>query len=402
MKMLKINIIGLGYVGLPTFLLLSSKKFEVTGYDIDDKKIQNIKKFKSSKFETQIKKLIAKLLIKKKLKIKNKITPSDVYIICVPTPIKKIGNLIKPDLQPINGSINQINKFIKTNDTVIIESTIPIGTTNLIRNKLMKNKPNDFKINIAYSPERVLPGKVIKELIHNDRIIGIDTNKTKFLVKKIYNSFVKGNIKFTNIKTAEMVKLAENSFRDLNIAFANEISVIAKKNKINVNEVIKIANYHPRVNIHSSGIGVGGHCIPVDPWFLIFQNPKDTKLLETSRKINDYKPNIITKDILKNILNFKKQYNFKPTISLFGFTYKADVNDFRNSPSIKIYKKLLSKKIKPLIVDPYINSEVELKSTKIKEAIKKSDLIFILVRHKVFLKHLKKTPKNKKIIDYTS
>ena len=281
---------------MPTLLLFNNKKFNLIGVDNNYKVLKSIKQPNNLQLEKSIKKLLVSKIKNKSFELSTKIKKSDIYIICVPTPHKIIKKIGKPDLRILFSVIKKIKKIIKNNDIIIIESTIPVGTINLINNILQYKK--NIKINIGYCPERVLPGNILKELIYNNRIVGGINLESAKHIKEIYKSFSKGEINITDSKTAEMSKLIENAYRDVNIAFSNEISMIAKRKNVNINNVIKLANKHPRVNILKPGIGVGGHCIPVDPWFLIYDNIKETKLLQLSRKINDDTPDLIVKDIL--------------------------------------------------------------------------------------------------------
>ena len=398
-----ICVIGLGYIGLPTLLLFSKQNFNTLGIDINKKLISNIIDYKNYSTEKNIKKLLSEIIKKKNFTLSNnyKLAKNySTYIICVPTPILRNKNRIKPDLSHLMKVIHELKKIIKKNDTVIIESTVPVGTTDKVKEILLNNKFNETDINIAYCPERVLPGNILAELKSNDRIIGGINSKSNSIINKLYKSFVNGNIYLTNPKTAEMIKLSENSFRDVNIAFANEISLICSKYEIDVREVIKLANKHPRVNILDSGIGVGGHCIPVDPWFLI-DNKKNTKLLKTARNVNNDKTLFIIREIKKNIIKYKKKFKKIPSISLLGLTYKKDVNDIRNSPSLKIFNNLYKEYQKIYLVDPFIKTYKNHSIYSANFAIKNSQIIIILINHSVFKKLLTKNNlKNKIIIDY--
>ncbi len=404
MKINKISILGLGYIGLPLAVILADKSCKVYGFDKDKKVLEDIKNSKIKIGEKDLFNKFKSKKVKKNFQISNKITKSDVYILAVPTPFNK--KILKPDISAVKTAINKIIHILEAGNLIIIESTCPVGTTEIIK-KIIYKKRSDLKkdsIHISYCPERILPGNTLKELISNDRIIGgIDPESSKH-AKKVYKKFVKGSLNLTNSKTAEMCKLVENSYRDVNIAYANELSIICEKLKIDVWNLIKLANLHPRVNILNPGPGVGGHCIAVDPWFLISQNLKLTKLIKSARNVNDYK----IKWVIQQIKNKIKKKNFKKnklyTLSFFGLTYKADSNDIRESPSFKIVKHFLNnKKLKVIVCEPNLNSN-EFKSLKINnfnidETIRMSNLSIILVNHKQFKKSNFKSLAEDKLLD---
>ena len=337
MKINKISILGLGYIGLPLAVILADKSCKIYGFDKDQKVLENIKKLKIKIKEKDLLKKFKSQKVQKNFKASNKIIKSDVYILAVPTPFNK--KVLKPDISAVKSAIYKIIHLLDAGNLIIIESTCPVGTTEIIK-KIIYKKRNDLKkdsINISYCPERILPGNTLKELISNDRIIGgIDLKSSKH-AEKVYKKFVKGSLNLTNSKTAEMCKLVENTYRDINIAYANELSIICEKLKIDVWNLIKLANLHPRVNILNPGPGVGGHCIAVDPWFLISRNPKISKLTLAARKVNDYKINWVINQIKRKIKEInlpKKNKNIK--IGFFGATYKANSEDLRESPSLRI------------------------------------------------------------------
>ena len=272
-------VIGLGYIGLPTAALLASKGYSVSGVDTNNSIVKNVNKGKIHIIEADLDKFVKSAISKKKLKAFKEIQPSDIYMICVPTPFKKIGKIPEPNIDYVISATKNIAPFIKSGNLIILESTSPVGTTDKIKQTLIECGVELEGVHIAYCPERVLPGKIMSELVENDRIIGGITPISTKEVSKFYKIFVNGNIFETDAKTAEMCKLVENSFRDLNIAFANEISMICDKLSINVWDLIKLANRHPRVNILKPSTGVGGHCISVDPWFIIYKDIKNTKLI---------------------------------------------------------------------------------------------------------------------------
>jgi len=401
MKINKISILGLGYIGLPLAIILADKSCKIYGFDKDQKVIDNIKKLKIKIKEKDLLKKFKSKKVQKNFQISRQIIKSDVYILAVPTPFNK--KVLKPDISKVKSAIYKIIDLLESGNLIIIESTCPVGTTEIVK-KIIYKKRNDLKkdsIHISYCPERILPGNTLKELISNDRIIGgVDLKSSKH-AEKVYKKFVKGSLNLTTSKTAEMCKLVENTYRDVNIAYANELSIICEKLKIDVWNLIKLANLHPRVNILNPGPGVGGHCIAVDPWFLISKNFKLSKLIYTARKVNDQKIKWVTTQInnkIKEINLKKKNKNIK--IGFLGATYKANSEDLRESPSLKIINNFLYKsKIKTYVAEPNIEREKfkYLNLTNIKYLIKKSDIIVILVNHNEFKKL--KIIKNKKVLD---
>lgn len=393
-RRLKVTTIGQGYVGLPLSLLLSKNKQIVCAYDNN---LKLIKKFNNGTYgrlnenEKEVIDLYHRQLKRKNLKFSSKILPSDIYILCVPTPIKKNK---KPNLNFVFSAIKEIIQFLKNGDLIIIESTIAIGTTKKIK-KIIDSKCKEINYSIAYCPERVLPGNAIKEIVNNDRIIGAENKKTHKFVTNFYKMFVKGNIYLTSIEVAEFTKLAENSYRDTNIAFANELAVLCEKNEVNPKDVIFFANKHPRVNILSPGIGVGGHCIPIDPWFLIENYKNKNSIIRNSRIVNKAKTKIVSNKIVKT---YKTSFvGNNESIFILGLSYKANVGDFRESPSLEIISNIKSRiKGKIYVNDPYIKNlkEKNIKVCSVANGFRKSKIIVILVPHKEYKNlnlHIKKT-----------
>ncbi|MDA9171675.1 nucleotide sugar dehydrogenase, partial [Alphaproteobacteria bacterium] len=333
MSEIKVSVIGLGYIGLPTASLIASKGVKVNGYDNNEDVINNIHKLSIDENEPSLIKMTSKVLNNKQLYVSTNLISANFYIITVPTPLKIIDKKRVPDVSFVFQAIDEIVKLLKPNDTIILESTCPPGTTENIYKSISQQISFINLINIAYCPERILPGNLLNELQNNDRIVGGINNRSSKKAKEFYKIFCNGNIHQSNSLTAELVKLAENSYRDVNIAFANSLSLIAEKSSIPVNDIIKLSNFHPRVNILQSGIGVGGHCIPVDPWFLIDKYPDETKLLSEARKINDFKTNYVLNFIMDKIDSYEVKYNKKPSIICLGLSYKVDSNDLRESPA---------------------------------------------------------------------
>ncbi len=383
MKKSKISIIGLGYVGLP-ILATISKKTHLYGHDINTKLIYNLKKKKFDISEPGLSKILERSINKNKIKFTNQLLKSDIYYVAVPTPILK--NL-KVDLSHIYSAIDEIANLLEDNNLIIITSTVPVGTTKKLYNYLRKKTKNKIHFYMSFTPETILPGKALYELENNSKIIGGINEKSSVVTEKFINRYVAKNTFITDHKTAETVKLAQNSYRDLNIAFANELAFFAMNNKINKHELIQLSNKHPRVNIHNASIGVGGHCIPVDPYFLINENNNYFSLIKRSRKINEKQPQVIIDEIKGNIIS-----NNVKTLCFFGLTYKENIDDFRNSPALKIVDKIhqLLPKIKISLVDPFMKKYKEMKiDLRIMNhdkivTISKNDLIVFLVGHDIF------------------
>lgn len=395
-----INVIGLGYIGLPTAALLASKNFHVNGIDIDKNIVRKINKGKAHINEPGLSSIVNKAVNKGNLKAFNKVVTGDIFIICVPTPIY-LGKPPTPNVEHVLNAARNIAPLIKPGDYVILESTSPVGTTEKLSKVFKEGGVNIKKIFIAYCPERVLPGSILNELVQNDRIVGgLNAEGTK-KIANFYRSFIKGKVHETNAKTAEMTKLVENSFRDVNIAFANELSLLCSNKKINVSDVISLANKHPRVNILTPGIGVGGHCIAVDPWFLVACDKSNSNLIRIGRHINDKKTKWVINKIrlAAKILENKKKRKIK--IACLGLSYKPNTEDIRNSPAKKISESLVKSGYKVLVVEPNIKNFFFLKLTDLDTAIRKADIIAILVKHKEFIKpNIKKKLINSNYLDF--
>ena len=392
-------IYGLGYIGLPTLLAVSESNFKVVGIDKNKKVISNLEKGKVHFKEPKIDKLLKKVKKNKLISFSSSPKEGDIYLICVPTPLDSNKKNPAPDMKSVYETISSISNFLKKGDILILESTSPVGTIENICKFLKSKKVNTEELFIAYCPERVLPGNIFQELIHNDRIIGGLNSKSARKVSNFYKSFTKGSVYISDAKTAELCKLTENAFRDVNIAFANELSMISHNEGIDVLELIKLANKHPRVNILEPGCGVGGHCIPVDPWFIVNKDKENSKLIKTSRYVNDGKRDWIIKKIEKEAKKYHKKFNKKPKLAIFGISYKKDNDDIRESPSIYIAENLLKKGHNLCVVEPNLKSYKNYQFKSIGNSLKTDDIIIFLVRHKEFLGP-KKFKKNQIILDF--
>ena len=396
-----ICIIGLGYIGLPTAVIFASKGYKVIGVDLNKSVVEKVNKGQSHIIEKDLDNSLQKVVDNKMFTAQ--VTPAfaDIYIIAVPTP-HSLGsnNFYYPDTSIVFKAIEQICPFIRKNNLIILESTSPIGTTEKIENLINQKTGFDKKdIDIAYCPERVLPGNILNELKNNDRIFGGLTENASLKAKNLYSTISDGELFITNSKIAEMSKLCENAFRDVNIAFANEISMICDQIDIDVKELINLSNKHPRVNILNPGCGVGGHCIAIDPWFIASQFPKDSALIQTARKVNVKKTNWVLNKIKFICNDFKNKFYRDPKIGCLGLAFKADVDDLRESPALKIFEELIFEKYDVMAVEPNVKYHEKIKLYNYDDVVNEADLIFILVGHREF-KFLKNV--NKKIFDFSS
>ena len=383
MTNLKVVMMGLGYIGLPTAALIASRGISVLGIDVNQSVVDTINKGRIHIVEPDLDGLVKHVVERGFLKASTAVEVADVYLIAVPTPFK--GDH-EPDLKYVESATRMILPNLKEGDLFIIESTSPVGTTDKMAKIIFDEKPElKGEINIAYCPERVLPGKVIYELEHNDRVIGgLDEQSTK-AAQNFYRHFVKGELHATNAKTAEMCKLVENSSRDVSIAFANELSMICDKAGINVWELINLANKHPRVNILQPGTGVGGHCIAVDPWFIVSEFKKEAVIIRNAREINNYKTDWVIEKIKSTALQFELDNNRKPTIVLMGLAFKPDIDDLRESPALLVADTLLSEnKFDLLLVEPNLEESKKYELTDYEKMNGKADIVAYLVAHKEF------------------
>lgn len=366
-----ICVLGLGYIGLPTACFLASAGYKVIGVDLDKKKINILNKKNLPFDEPGLNWLFSKGF--KNFTFTSSIQLADVFIISVPTPITENK---KPDLNFVKQAAGNINKVLKNGDLVVIESTVPPGATEKIILPILKNKRKNCKIYLSHAPERAIPGKTLREMAENDRIIGGTDEKSTQLTKEIYSSFVKGKIYSTDATTAEFVKLIENSFRDVNIAFANELAKICDEIKVSIWEAIKLANLHPRVNIHLPGPGVGGHCLAVDPWFLIRRGSNGAKFIKLARNINDSMPNYTVGCIAKMLKGIKE-----PTITILGVAYKANIDDWRESPALRVIKIAERRRWQVKIHDPHVVDFPFRIEKDFRRATKNSDCLVLVTNH---------------------
>ncbi len=381
---MKACFMGLGYIGLPTAIIAAKSGIDVIGVDINPTVVEMTNQGHLHIVEPGMEKLLQEVLAEGRLHASVKPETSNVYLIVVPTPFK--GNH-EPDISYVDNATRMVIPLLKKGDLFVIESTSPVGTTEKMAQVIFSERPElKGNISIAYCPERVLPGNVIYELVHNDRVIGgIDETSTA-KAAEFYSHFVKGTLHKTNSKTAEMCKLTENSSRDSQIAFANELSIICDKAGINVWELIRLANKHPRVNILQPGCGVGGHCIAVDPYFISSEFPAESKMIATAREVNNYKAFWCAEKIQNAMLAFELNHHRKPKVAMMGLAFKPDIDDLRESPSKFIVTRVMQSNNNAdiLIVEPNIKSHNIFKLTPYQEAYESADIIVFLTAHKQF------------------
>ncbi len=391
----RVCMVGLGYIGLPTAAILASRGMHVIGLEVNPEVVEILNRGEIHIVEPELDVLVRAAVNSGNMKATTEAEPADAFLVAVPTPFK--GTEHEPDLDYIESAANAIAPVLKAGNLVILESTSPVGTTEKLAGWLAKARPDlsfpqqvgeSSDIRVAHCPERVLPGHVLRELVENDRVIGGMTNKCSQAGARLYDTFVRGECILTDSKTAEMAKLTENAFRDVNIAFANELSLICDKLNIDVWELIELSNRHPRVNILQPGPGVGGHCIAVDPWFIVDSAPDEAKLIHTARKVNDGKPHYVINRVKDACDRFKA-----PVIACLGLAFKPDIDDLRESPALGIAADIAVANMgELLVVEPHIQSipkQLEgLPGVQFMEnvdaAIEKADIVVLLVNHRVF------------------
>lgn len=396
---MKACFMGLGYIGLPTAIISSQHGINVCGVDINPKVVEKTNRGELHIVEPGLQDLLKKAVDSKSLVASTTPFESDVYLIVVPTPFKAKH---EPDISYVESATKTVIPFLKEGDLFIIESTSPVGTTEKMAELIFAERPElKGRIHIAYCPERVLPGNVIFELVNNDRVIGGIDDASADAAAEFYGKFVSGQLHKTNCRTAEMCKLVENSSRDVQIAFANELSMICEKAGINVWELISLANKHPRVNILQPGCGVGGHCIAVDPYFISSAFPNEAKIIAQARNINNYKSEWCVEKAKNAILSFDLEYGNKPQVALMGLAFKPNIDDLRESPAMKIAKHLVAEMpdVKFNIVEPNISSHPDFDIVDFQTAFEQSDIVVYLTAHKQFFM-LPQEANDKLILDF--
>lgn len=411
-----ISVIGLGYIGLPTAAVFASRKIKVIGVDINQEAVDTINRGQVHIVEPDLDGVVQAAVSAGYLRATTRPEPADAFLIAVPTPFKAGHNGdYEPDLRYIEAASRAIAPVLKQGDLVILESTSPVGTTEQMAAWLAAARPElsfpqshgeASDIRIAYCPERVLPGHVLRELLQNDRVIGGMTLKCSQAAAQLYKTFVQGECVVTTARTAEMCKLTENSFRDVNIAFANELSLICDKLRVNVWELIKLANRHPRVKILQPGPGVGGHCIAVDPWFIVSQTPDEARLIRVAREVNDGKPDWVLEKVRAAIGAHMMQNPAKRgadvVVAVYGISFKPDIDDLRESPALGIARQFAKEHTGSLlIVEPHIETLPSgLPGATLLQLgdVREADIHILLVAHKEFLNA---APKTGVVLDFT-
>lgn len=413
-KISAVSVIGLGYIGLPTAAMFASRKIKVIGVDINQHAVETINRGEIHIVEPELDMVVSAAVKEGYLRATSQPEPADAFLIAVPTPFK--GDH-EPDLSYVRAAAEAIAPVLQKGNIVILESTSPVGTTEKMLQWMAAARPDlrfpledrvdqDIDIHIAYCPERVLPGHVIRELVENDRIIGGLTTDCAKRAADVYRVFVEGELLFTNARTAEMAKLTENAFRDVNIAFANELSLISEKLDINVWELIKLANRHPRVNILQPGCGVGGHCIAVDPWFIVNKTPQEAQLIRTAREVNDHKPDWVLDKVNAAVAAFAAtgREEASITVALFGLAFKPNIDDLRESPALQIAKKFAAQtRATLLLVEPNIEilpaTIATQKLVSVDDAISQADVVVLLVNHREFFDIKSKLNAETRVVD---
>lgn len=381
---MKACFMGLGYIGLPTAIIAAKHGVEVSGVDINPKVVEMTNHGHLHIIEPGMEEMLQEVIASGYFKAYTQPQMSDAYFMVVPTPFKDDH---EPDISFVESATRMVLPLLKEGDLYVIESTSPVGTTDKMANFIYSERPElKGKIFMAYCPERVLPGNVIYELVHNDRVIGGQNEASTKKAQEFYAQFVQGMLHPTNSKTAEMCKLTENSSRDVQIAFANELSFICDKAGINVWELIKLANKHPRVNILNPGCGVGGHCIAVDPYFITADFPIESRMIATARETNNYKAFWCAEKIENAILKFELENGRKPWVAMMGLAFKPNIDDLRESPAKHITTKVMqsSNNAQLLVVEPNVAEHNVFKLSNYKEAYEKADIVVFLVNHREF------------------
>lgn len=412
----KISVIGLGYIGLPTAAMFASRKKQVVGVDVNEKAVKTINEGNIHIVEPDLDVVVRAAVTEGYLKASLTPEEADAFLIAVPTPFKEDK---KPDLKYIEAACKTIAPVLKKGDVLVLESTSPVGATKQMAEWISELRPDlkmpkdesstEQDIFLAHCPERVLPGHVMRELVQNDRVIGGVSKVCAEKAKALYEVFVQGDIVLTDTDTAEMAKLTENAFRDTNIAFANELSIICDDLGIDVWELISIANRHPRVNILQPGPGVGGHCIAVDPWFIVSKTPELAKLMSTAREVNSYKPEWTINKVRKTLQDKAIELQLPPNkvkVAFLGVAFKANIDDLRESPALDIVEQFAADIDNTLVVEPNIESTEGVEQLKNVElvtldtALKQADILVLLVDHKEFVQLDTSKLENKTVLDF--
>lgn len=407
-------VVGLGYIGLPTAATFAAKGMRVSGVDIKDAVVDSINSGQAHIDEPALGELVVNCVSSGLLVATKSPQEADVFIIAVPTPL---NSQLEPDLDFVSNAVREIAPVLKSGNVVILESTSPVGTTEQISKDLSEIRPDlsfphvseNPDISICYCPERVLPGNILEELVHNDRVIGGITPDCAEMGRLVYEKISEGTCHLTDAKTAELTKLAENSFRDVNIAFANELSLICDDLGLSVNRLIELTNQHPRVNILKPGPGVGGHCIAIDPWFIVSGSPENSNLIRSARKVNDEKPFWVVRKVLQEVKDTADRRQVSESeivIACFGLAYKSNVADIRESPAIVIARELSGAHVgQTLLVEPHItkiDGVLDDSMVSLEAALESADILVKLVGHKQFDQLALNLDGNKRFLNFCS
>lgn len=378
---LKICIVGLGYIGLPSAALLANRGYSVQGVDISKDVVDTINQGDIHIVEPDLDSFVRSAVNSGNLKASLTPEPADVFILAVPTPFHE-GFV--PNIDYVLDATRAIAPVVKAGDLVILESTSPVGTTEKVADTLREAGVETSSVYIAHCPERVLPGHIMRELVENDRIVGGITPEASEKVAAFYRTFVTGDVLVTDARTAEMAKLTENSFRDVNIAFANELSLLSDKFGIDVWELIRLANRHPRVNILQPGTGVGGHCIAVDPWFIVYEGGDHARLIRTGREVNTRKTEWVVERIKAKIADFREECGRVPRVACMGLAFKPNIDDLRESPALWVFQQLVAADVQPMAVEPNLKKHPSICLTTLQDAAATADIVVYMVGHSEF------------------
>ncbi len=381
----KVCVVGLGYIGLPSAALLASCGHTVAGVDLNKNVVETINRGDIHIVEPDLDAYVRSAVTAERLKAYTNAQLADIFMICVPTPFHEACDVPRPNIDYVLAATKSIAAFLRPGNMVILESTSPVGTTAAMAELLKEEGVDTSRLHIAYCPERVLPGKIMSELVQNDRVVGGLTPDAAKSVADFYRSFVTGEVLETDAATAEMCKLTENSFRDVNIAFANELSLLCSKEGIDVWKLIELANRHPRVKILQPGPGVGGHCIAVDPWFIIARDPNNARMIRCAREVNNGKTDWVIDQIKSAIADHAKINGKPPLVACLGLAFKPDIDDLRESPALQIAHVLKVCGHQIVAVEPNIEELDEFDIVDLEHALTIADLVVVLVKHRQFL-----------------
>jgi UDP-N-acetyl-D-mannosaminuronic acid dehydrogenase len=389
MKNKSICIVGLGYIGLPTASLLANSGYVVTGVDVNLHAVETINRGEIHIVEPDLDAFVRAAVVSKRLRAYTTPQPADIYMICVPTPFHEGSGIPQPNLDYVLTATRSVAPLVKAGDMVILESTSPVGTTRQMGEVLREAGVDLEQVHLAYCPERVLPGKIMVELLENDRVVGGLTPEATRAVGDFYRSFVRGEVLETDAPTAEMCKLTENSYRDVNIAFANELSLLCSNAGIDVWRLIELANRHPRVNILQPGTGVGGHCIAVDPWFIVASDPDNARVIRTAREVNNTKTAWVIDQIKLAVADASAKTGRRPRVACLGLAFKPDIDDLRESPAVHVADALRAQGYDVVAVEPNIEKHPGFELTTLEDALASADVVAILVKHRQFVSRAK-------------